>query len=305
MYRLIRAEKRHPDGSPRAVWEAYRLDDQDGAIRIWTPVNTIVIHVNGRWVREFPSLSVWKPGEPFVAAVWEEDTLEMYIDIVREVIVTPTSFTYVDLYVDVMHRSGRTWSKDEDLAQQLEPSERERVLAVRDEQRGEDEHDVESEEDHRADEPEVLSEPGEDEVRLRDRQVAEGRLRPGREPLPRRLTGSDRDERLDDVPARPLRIGVRIEEREEPLLLVGHEQIDQRCERAKPGVVEHRDDDHRRDADRRPDRAADNELHRVAGERARLRGHRVGHDEPVADEEQRRDEQVRVDLVEPPQVRAV
>ena len=133
MYRLIRAEKRHPDGSPRAVWEAYRLDDQDGAIRIWTPVNTIVIHVNGRWVREFPSLSVWKPGEPFVAAVWEEDALEMYIDIVREVIVTPTSFTYVDLYVDVMHRSGRTWSKDEDLAQQLEPSERERVLAVRDE----------------------------------------------------------------------------------------------------------------------------------------------------------------------------
>src|SRR5439155_79611 len=236
MYRLIRAEKRHPDGSPRAVWEAYRLDDQDGAIRIWTPVNTIVIHVNGRWVREFPSLSVWKPGEPFVAAVWEEDTLEMYIDIVREVIVTPTSFTYVDLYVDVMHRSGRTWSKDEDLAQQLEPSERERVLAVRDEQRGEDEHDVESEEDHRADEPEVLSEPGEDEVRLRDRQVAEGRLRPGREPLPRRLTGSDRDERLDDVPARPLRIGVRIEEREEPLLLVGLEQRpDERERRAGDG----------------------------------------------------------------------
>src|SRR5207247_7361961 len=108
------------------------VDNHDGAISICTPVNTIVIDGNGRWVPEFPSLSVWKPVEPFVAAVWEEDALEMYIDIVREVIVTPTSFTYVDLYVDVMHRSGRTWSRDEDLAQQLEPSERERVLAVRD-----------------------------------------------------------------------------------------------------------------------------------------------------------------------------
>ena len=133
MYPLIRVEKLHPDGSRRAVWEAYRIDDHDGATRIWTPVGAVVIHVNGRWVREFPTLQVWKPGERFVAAVWEERSLEMYIDIVREVIVTQTRFAYVDLFVDVMHRDGKTWSKDEDLAERLDASEREAVLATRDE----------------------------------------------------------------------------------------------------------------------------------------------------------------------------
>lgn len=133
MHRLIRVEKRHPDGSPRAVWEAYRIDDHDGAVRVWTPVGTTVRHVNGLWVREHPSLSAWMPGDRFVAAVWEEDSLELYIDVVREVEATRTSFTYVDLYVDVMHRDGKTWSKDEELALQLDESERERVLATRDE----------------------------------------------------------------------------------------------------------------------------------------------------------------------------
>jgi hypothetical protein len=132
MYPKIRVEKRHPDGSPRAVWEAYRIDDAEGATRIWTPVGTVVLHVNGRWVREYPSLGTWRPGDRFVASVWEEEQLEMYIDIVREVIVTPTSFTYVDLYVDVIHRAGRTWSKDEDLALQLDERERQGVLATRD-----------------------------------------------------------------------------------------------------------------------------------------------------------------------------
>ncbi len=133
MYPKIRVDKLHPDGSPRASWEAYRIDDHDGAIRLWTPVGTTVIHVNGRWVRKHASLSVWKPGEGFVAAVWEEDALEMYIDVVREVVVNPARFAYVDLYVDVMHREGRTWSKDEDLAQKLQPAELQRVLRTRDE----------------------------------------------------------------------------------------------------------------------------------------------------------------------------
>ena len=133
MYPLIRVTKQHPDGTPRAVWEAYRIEDADGATRIWTPVGTVVLHVNGRWVREHPSLGAWRPGDQFVASVWEETSLEMYVDIVREVIVTPTSFTYVDLYVDVMHREGRTWSKDEDLAAQLDADERRSVFATRDE----------------------------------------------------------------------------------------------------------------------------------------------------------------------------
>ena len=123
MYPLIRVDKLHPDGSPRAAWMGYRIEDQEGAVRIWTPGATTRIHINGRWSPDSPVLTAWKPGERFVCAVWEEDTLEMYIDIVREVVVTPTRFAYVDLYVDVMHREGRTWSKDEELATKLDPNE--------------------------------------------------------------------------------------------------------------------------------------------------------------------------------------
>src|SRR5206468_2326417 len=48
--------------------------------------------------------------------------------------------------------------------------------------------------------------------------------------------------------------------------------------------------------DRGPDRAADNELHRIPREGARFGGRRVGHHEAVADEQQGHDEQDRVDL---------
>jgi hypothetical protein len=133
MHPRIRVDKLHPDGSPRASWEAYRIEDCDGAVRIWTPAHTTRIHVNGRWTPASPILTAWKPGEPFVAAVWEEaDDIELYIDIVREVSVTSARFAYVDLYVDVMYRAGRTWSKDDDLAAKLEPDEARQVLERRD-----------------------------------------------------------------------------------------------------------------------------------------------------------------------------
>ena len=133
MYPKIRVDKLHPDGSPRASWQAYRIEDHDGAVRLWTPARTTRIHVNGRWTPDSPILTAWKPGERFVTAAWEEDRLELYIDIVREVILTPTRFAYVDLYVDVMYREGRTWSKDEDLVNRLAPAEATAVLALRDE----------------------------------------------------------------------------------------------------------------------------------------------------------------------------
>lgn len=133
MYPRIRVEKRHPDGTPRAAWEAYRIDDHDGAVRLWAPARTPRIHVNGRWVPDGPILTTWRPGESFVTAWWQEaDATELYVDIVREAVVTPTSFAYVDLYVDVMLRDGITRSKDEALLAQLDEDEAERVLAIRD-----------------------------------------------------------------------------------------------------------------------------------------------------------------------------
>jgi hypothetical protein len=132
MYPKIRVDKLHPDRSRRASWEGYRIADADGAVRIWTPGRTTRIHVNGRWTPDSPILTAWKPGEPFVAAVWEEDSLELYIDIVREVTVTDALFAYVDLYVDVMYRDGRTWSKDEELVSALASDEARWVLERRD-----------------------------------------------------------------------------------------------------------------------------------------------------------------------------
>jgi hypothetical protein len=133
MYPLIRVDKLHPDLSPRAAWEAYRIDDVDGTIRLWAPPLTPRIHVNGHWLPENPILTTWKAGEPFVVASWEEaDATELYVDIVREVIVTDTRFAYVDLYVDVMLREGKVWSKDEERLSGLDPDEAERVIAIRD-----------------------------------------------------------------------------------------------------------------------------------------------------------------------------
>jgi hypothetical protein len=133
MYSRLRVDKQHPDGSPRAAWEAYRLADHDGAVRLWAPPFTPRIHVNGRWAPVSPVLTTWTPGDPFVIAAWEEaDATELYVDIVRQATITPTNFSYVDLYVDVMLRGDRVWSKDEEKLVNLTADEAARVLTIRD-----------------------------------------------------------------------------------------------------------------------------------------------------------------------------
>src|SRR4029077_6821827 len=61
------------------------------------------------------------------------------------------------------------------------------------------------------------------------------------EALPGRLPRADRDERLDDVPARTLRIGVRIEERRESGLLVRLQQSPDQRERREAHGYERRE----------------------------------------------------------------
>ena len=133
MYPKIRVDKLHPDGSPRAAWEGYRIEDADGAVRVWTPARTPRVHVNGRWTPESPLITAWVPGEPFVVARYEDaDGIAFYIDIVRECRVTPGQFAYVDLYVDVVRWHGGVTSKDEELLENLAPDEARAVLAIRD-----------------------------------------------------------------------------------------------------------------------------------------------------------------------------
>jgi hypothetical protein len=130
---FIRLDKLHPDGSPRASWQGYRIADADGAVRVWTPARTPRIHVNGRWTPDSPFVTAWVPGEPFVVACFEDaDGIALYIDIVREVIITPTRIAYVDLYVDVILKNGVVVSKDEELLTRLDDEEARLVLRTRD-----------------------------------------------------------------------------------------------------------------------------------------------------------------------------
>jgi hypothetical protein len=132
-YPKIRVDKLHPDGSPRAAWEAYRIEDHEGAVRVWTPARTPRVHVNGAWTPDSPFVTAWVPGEPYVVACYEDaDGIGLYIDIVRECRVAPTSFAYVDLYVDVILKNGRVVSKDEELLNNLANDEARSVLAIRD-----------------------------------------------------------------------------------------------------------------------------------------------------------------------------
>jgi predicted RNA-binding protein associated with RNAse of E/G family len=133
MHPLIRVDKLHPDHTPRAAWQAYRIDDVGGAIRLWSPARTHRIHVNGHWVPDSPILTTWRPDDPYVIASWEEaDATELYVDIIREATLTATRFAYVDLYVDVTLRDGTLSSKDEELLRQLDDAEAKRVIEIRD-----------------------------------------------------------------------------------------------------------------------------------------------------------------------------
>lgn len=130
---LIRVDKLHPDGSPRASWQAYRIPDADGAVRLWTPPRTPRIHVNGQWTPDGGFVTAWTPGEHFVVACHSaRGEFALYIDIVRAVRVSASRFAYTDLYVDVLHDHGRAWSKDEERLAELDPEEARSVITTRD-----------------------------------------------------------------------------------------------------------------------------------------------------------------------------
>jgi hypothetical protein len=133
MYPLIRVDKLHPDRTPRAAWQAYRIDDVDAAVRFFAPPRTHRIHVKGHWIPDGAVLTTWRPGEPYVIASLEKTSgTELYVDIVREATVAAGRFAYVDLYVDVMLREGVVSSKDEELLRELDADEAKHVVGIRD-----------------------------------------------------------------------------------------------------------------------------------------------------------------------------
>src|SRR5207245_2021390 len=140
------------------------------------------------------------------------------------------------------------------------------------------------EEDRRGEEPEPLQ----DDERRADALF----------PIGEELREHDDHEHLRDLaelerqPAeadRPLRAERRCADDEDDAEEPEHEKVEERRERAEPGVIEERDGHHRREADGRPDRASVDELHWISCERAGLGGDRVGHHVAVYDEQGRHD----------------
>src|SRR2546428_8362754 len=101
MYPLVRIDKLHPDGSPRAAWLGYRLPDIAGWARVWAPPHTPRAHTQwGGWTAAEPLLTALSTAERFVPSLyWDSDGFTFYLDIVRQVRVTEHGFAFVDLYV--------------------------------------------------------------------------------------------------------------------------------------------------------------------------------------------------------------
>ena len=66
-----------------------------------------------------------------VACFEDADGIALYIDIVREVIITPVRIAYVDLYVDVILKNGVVLSKDEELLTRLDEREAQQACSRR------------------------------------------------------------------------------------------------------------------------------------------------------------------------------
>lgn len=132
-YPLVRVDKLHPDGSPRASWYGYRLPDIDGAVRVYRPPLTRTIHVLGLWTPEKGGVSAFHRDWRFAVHQHTKEGSHLYIDVVRGVEIRRDSIAYTDLYLDVMSNPDGVREKDEELLQRLEPKEAEAARAVRDE----------------------------------------------------------------------------------------------------------------------------------------------------------------------------
>lgn len=132
-YPLVRINKLHPDGSPRATWFGYRLPDIDGAARVYRPPNSRTVHVLGLWDNQSSTVSAFHPDWRFAVHQYTRGGAHLYIDIIRSVDIRPDAIAYFDLYLDVMSHPAGVTEKDEELLVKLAPDEAATVLATRDE----------------------------------------------------------------------------------------------------------------------------------------------------------------------------
>ena len=136
-YPLVRIDKLHPDGTPRASYYGYRLPDLDGAARVYRPPRTRTIHVLGIWTPSEPGVSAFHPEWGFAPHRRTREGIPyLYVDVIRSVDIRSDRIAYVDLYLDVLLQPGGIREKDEGLLVRLDDEEAARVRARRDEIRG-------------------------------------------------------------------------------------------------------------------------------------------------------------------------
>ena len=137
MYRLIRIDKRIPDGS---IWQTrwgYELPTVGGWTRVYQPTGTRWSNPLGGWTAKTDGISIFNPHRPFtIACHGPEDEKRFYIDVAHRVRVEGDVLEFFDLFLDVMiDPTGAVSEKDEHQLVFLPNEERAFARAARDEVR--------------------------------------------------------------------------------------------------------------------------------------------------------------------------
>jgi hypothetical protein len=137
VYRLVRIDKRVPDGS---IWQArrsYLLSPIDGWTRVYGPAGTRWSNPLGGWTTRFDGISIFHPARLFTASCsGPAEDKRFYIDIAHRVRVTDDLVEFTDLFLDVMIDSrGAVTEKDESQLAVLQRELQTLALTARDEVR--------------------------------------------------------------------------------------------------------------------------------------------------------------------------
>ena len=137
MYRLIRVDKRIPDGSIWQTRRGYLLDATRGWTRVFGPTGTRWSNPLGGWTTQHDGISLFHPERRFtISCHGSVDSKRFYVDIAHRVRVMPDLVEFVDLFLDVMIDGGRGVSeKDEHQLAVLSPELQSFARSARDEVR--------------------------------------------------------------------------------------------------------------------------------------------------------------------------
>lgn len=134
MERIVRVDKRIPDGSLWQRRSGYRLADRDGLARVYQPAGTPWWNPLGGWIQQTEGIAVFGGRLPYaISCHGPEGDKRFYIDIVRWNRIGATVIEYLDLYLDVLiDAAGTVTEKDEHQLVALAPAEQASVRATRD-----------------------------------------------------------------------------------------------------------------------------------------------------------------------------